>query len=73
MPIKLNINQKDRVINQGELAEFLGVTRVTVWKLEKSGDIPKRKKIPGTRGGWLLSDIIEWIRDREDLSISDEG
>jgi predicted DNA-binding transcriptional regulator AlpA len=53
-----------KIIRPSELAEALSVSTVTVWRMEKRGDLPPRRKISQGTSGWLESDLIEWLKER---------
>jgi predicted DNA-binding transcriptional regulator AlpA len=38
-----------------------GISPVTLWREERAGRFPKRRKITARRVGWLESEIREWI------------
>lgn len=51
-----------------EAAHLLGVARSTLWALSKQPGFPPRIRLTVTRGGWLRSDLIKWLRDRSPAS-----
>ena len=51
----------DRLIRKPELMARIGLSDVTIWRLEKRGQFPKRLKIGGNSVGWLESEISEWM------------
>ena len=53
-----------KIIRPADLADLLSVNRVTIWRMEKRGDLPPRKKITKGCVGWLQSDIVEWLDNR---------
>lgn len=53
-----------QIIRPKELADLLSVSTVTVWRMEKRGELPRRKKISARTVGWLESDIKEWLENR---------
>lgn len=53
-----------KIIRPGELAKKLSVSTVTLWRMEKRGELPPRKKISKRAVGWLESDLIQWLRER---------
>ena len=57
-----------RIIRINELCSILSLSRVSIWRLERDGVLPKRKKITdsGSVSGWLESDIKEWLESRPD-------
>jgi prophage regulatory protein len=44
--------------------ERTGLSRSTVWRLERVGAFPKHIKVSANIVAWLEEDIIEWIRSR---------
>lgn len=55
-----------QIIRPKELAELLSVSQVTLWRMEKRGELPKRKQISSRAVGWLESDIKKWLENRPD-------
>jgi prophage regulatory protein len=53
-----------KVIRPTELAEKLSLSTVTLWRMEKRGELPPRRKISKRIVGWLESDIEEWLKER---------
>lgn len=58
----------DRYLRQPEMLARVGLSRTTVWKLEKQGAFPKRRAIVGRTVAWLESEIAEWQASRPTLS-----
>lgn len=50
-----------RIIRPNELSRILGISTVTIWRWEKEGKLPSRKKIGDRAVGWKESDIEDWI------------
>jgi len=44
--------------------ERTGLSRSTVWLLERSGAFPKHIRISANIVAWLEEDVVEWIRGR---------
>jgi predicted DNA-binding transcriptional regulator AlpA len=56
------------IIRPNELAKRLNLSTVTIWRMEKSGQLPKRVQI-GTRSvGWRTSDIEQWLSDLQPVT-----
>lgn len=53
-----------RIIRKPELLEMLGLSDVTIYRMEKSGKFPKRLWLGGNSVGWLLSEVCDWIAER---------
>ena len=47
-----------------EVLALVGLSYVTVWRLEKSGNFPARKRLSPGRVAWLRSEVEEWIQNR---------
>lgn len=50
-----------RVVRPGELADRLGVSRVTLWRWHREGRLPQKHRIGPNVVGWLESEIDEWF------------
>jgi prophage regulatory protein len=56
---------QDRFVREAEREEITGLSRTTWWRMERSGNAPRRRRISANSVGWLLSELTEWIRTRE--------
>jgi prophage regulatory protein len=56
-----------RLIYYPEVRRLTGLSRSTVWKLEKAGQFPKRRLITSHRVAWLEGDIHAWIMGRAEV------
>ncbi len=54
----------DRIIRAKEVHEMTGLSRTTLWRLEKKDAFPRRISLGGNSVGWKLSEIQNWIRER---------
>ncbi len=48
-----------------DIEKLVPLSDVTLWRMEKKGLFPKRRKISEFRVGWLKSEIDQWIISRE--------
>ncbi len=49
-----------------------GLSRTTLWRLERRGDFPKRLRLGPNATGWIESEVQQWIESRpRGMSISD--
>lgn len=71
--IEKNLNA--RILRPTELAAILGVSTVTLWKWEKAGELPPRRKMTksGKAVGWLSTDIEKWLDERPEASENDNN
>ncbi|HOL51485.1 MAG TPA: AlpA family transcriptional regulator [Bacillota bacterium] len=54
----------DRIIRKKELLKTIGLSGVTIWRMERAGTFPKRIKLGGNSVGWYESEIIEWMEKK---------
>ncbi len=54
----------DRFIGEAECKAITSLSRTTRWRLEKQGKFPGRRILSPNRGGWLLSEVIQWRCER---------
>jgi len=68
MTIKSQITEAGGLVNQGDIAELLGVSRSRVSQLAAHPSFPKPivdgKMAPGGRAVWLAEDIVRWRDSR---------
>ncbi len=58
----------DRLIRLKEVMALTGLSRTTIWRLEKDLQFPKRCQISPNAIGWRSSAIAEWIDSRQDAA-----
>lgn len=58
----------DRVIREDECRKLTGVCRTTRYELEKKGRFPSRLNLGGRSVGWLLSEVMEWVKSRDRIN-----
>ena len=52
------------ILRIADLAELLNVSRVTIWRMQKRGELPPRKKISNRCVGWTEETIEDWLESR---------
>jgi len=52
------------MLKRSEMLKIVGMGYTTVWRLEKDGKFPARKRLSVGRVGWLLSEVQEWMASR---------
>jgi predicted DNA-binding transcriptional regulator AlpA len=53
-----------RLVRIAEVCRMTGLSRTTIWRLQRARDFPSRIQISQGAVGWHLSDIEEWMRHR---------
>jgi prophage regulatory protein len=59
--MKQGSNMQERLMFQPQLKEIVPFSRTTIWRLEKAGKFPKRRKVSPGRVGWLASEIEAFL------------
>ncbi len=59
---------KNRVMRFEEVAQCTGLSRTTIWRLERAGKFPARFKISNKAVGWSAQEVENWLEQkRRDL------
>lgn len=53
----------EKIINVKQVQEVTGLSRTTIWRLQRTGNFPKNFHISPARKGWRLSDVENWIQE----------
>lgn len=57
-------NEPMRFLRESECHRMTGMSRTQRWRLERSGDFPRRVPIGAKAHGWLEHEVQDWIRRR---------
>ena len=60
-------NMQERILDKRDVSEVTGVSTVTLWRMEKAGQFPRRRQITPGRVGWLQSEVLQWIESRRPI------
>jgi len=52
------------------MLKLVGLGYTTCWRLEKAGQFPARVRLSVGRVGWLLSEVQDWIANRNRLAVA---
>jgi predicted DNA-binding transcriptional regulator AlpA len=55
-----------KILRINDLASLLGVSRTTLWRMEKDGELPSRINVSQGVSGWLESDIKAWLENHRE-------
>ncbi|MBI5191253.1 MAG: AlpA family phage regulatory protein [Nitrospirae bacterium] len=56
---------QDKFIRRPEVLKIVGLSATTIWRLERAGTFPMRRKLSTGAVGWLESEIQAWMTERE--------
>ena len=58
----------DRILRANEVVALTGLSRTTLWRLERGGDFPTRRRLSSFAVGWVLSEVTEWLESRQTIT-----
>jgi prophage regulatory protein len=53
-----------RILRVQQVQDRTGLSRTTIWRLERTNQFPKHCRISARAIGWRESDVTRWIEDR---------
>lgn len=56
----------ERIMRPKEVVGLTGLSRTTIWRMEKTGKFPSRVSLGIGSVGWRFSEISAWMQDRQD-------
>ena len=61
-----------RILRWREVAPIVGVSRMTIARMEKTGAFPQRIRIGNGSVGWLEYEVEAWLAQRMAVRVEDE-
>lgn len=61
-----------RMLRADEVERMTGLSAVTIWRMEKRGDFPRRRTLVNQTVGWRSDEVQEWLESREPVPLKDE-
>ena len=55
---------EDRILPWSQVKVICGLSRTTVWRMQKTGDFPACVQVSQNRIGWWQSELLAWRRAR---------
>jgi len=53
-----------KILRIQQVTELTGLSRVTVWRLERAGKFPSRIRLSANAVGWLEDELRLWLESR---------
>ena len=53
-----------KILRKSEVSKLIGLSKVTIWRLERKGQFPKRIQLSTRSVGWVEEEIHSWIESR---------
>ena len=57
------------ILRTAKLQTYVGLSRTTIWRLEKSGQFPKRVRLGQNSVGWLKGDVDTWLESSKGVEL----
>lgn len=57
------------IMRSNTLQQYVQLSRTTIWRLEKSGQFPKRVRLGQNSVGWLKGDVDTWLESRKGVKL----
>ncbi len=55
----------DAILNARQVKDLTGLSRTTIWRLERSGCFPHRVQLSPSRVGWSREELAVWMEARK--------
>ncbi|MRR56130.1 MAG: AlpA family phage regulatory protein [Deltaproteobacteria bacterium] len=55
----------EQYVDKKGLKQYVPLSEVSIWRLERDGKFPKRRQISKRRVAWLLSEVMEWAKTQQ--------
>ncbi len=53
-----------KILRAPEVVARVGLSRVSIWRREKAGEFPARRRLGPNAVGWVEAEITAWIEAR---------
>ena len=57
---------KKQILSPKDVCKIVGVSRATLWRMEKRGDLPPKLQVSAGKVGWRKSDIENLLKKWSD-------
>lgn len=54
--------KKTRLIKRRDVQRLTGLTRAQIRRLEEEGNFPARRKLGDRAVGWMLVEVVDWVK-----------
>lgn len=64
-PTRDNGPRLPRLVPFREVAQRVALSRSTIWRMERAGQFPPRRRLSVNKVAWWEPEIEEWLRNRQ--------
>ncbi|MBM4124948.1 MAG: AlpA family phage regulatory protein [Nitrospira sp.] len=54
-----------KILRKPAILEMTGLSDTTIWRLERKGRFPARRRISDNSVGWFEAEVEEWLNARQ--------
>lgn len=58
-----------RLLRFPTVRERTGLSRSTIWRLERRGEFPRHRRISANVVAWVETEVVDWIESRVKLEV----
>ncbi len=58
---------ENQIMRSHEVVKLVGVSRTTLWRMERDGTFPKRVQLSLRAVGWRRSAVVQWVQSRKEV------
>jgi len=58
-----------KLLRFGAVQERIGLSRSTIWRLERRGQFPRHRRISANAVAWVEDELVAWIRAKVDVAV----
>ncbi len=55
---------ESKLLTQRQVVDLVGISRTTIWRLERAGKFPRRRQVSTKAVRWFQAEIEDWISSR---------
>lgn len=59
----------EQIVRPRNLPAIVGLSRTSIWRLERSNDFPKRIRLSAGAVGYRTDEILEWLNSRQIVGV----
>jgi len=67
VPAISTTSMPERIVRAKEVIELTGLSRTTIWRMERVGTFPNRVSLGVGSVGWRWSEVSAWMANRDEV------
>ena len=58
-----------KIMRLPEVCALTGQSETTIWRKEKAGKCPRRRRIGPNAVGWMSDQVLEWLQELPEVQL----